>query len=367
MIAEAVGNAVDAEIADENRLAGKVTLRGPCLIGAPRKAYKQEIDHAVVDFEADAPQPLGEPRQPALVVFKGALEMILVIERGGRRGLCKAVHVEGTADPVKRIDDGRRSVEPADPQSGKRIALRKGPGHDGVGAVVDQFGAGTVVVPADELGIGRIDHQKNVIRQTGAKLRDVASRNVASGRIVGVGEENKLRLLRDCGQHGVDVHPEVLFRSGDRCGTGCARCDRIDGETVPAEENLVARTGIDPRQQLEDLVGTVAAHDPRRIEVPAPPDRFAQIQGTAVRVADYRAGRRPCRFDSERAGPECRLVRRQLDHGTAAGVNDGTPARHVGLDVEDARKGLGCCHGGPGSESKLCGIGPQDHSRQTAV
>ena len=51
--------------------------------------------------------------------------------------------------------------------------LGEGAGHHHVVGAIDQLDAGAVVVRADVLGIGGVDHQEHVVRQTRVQTRQL--------------------------------------------------------------------------------------------------------------------------------------------------------------------------------------------------
>ena len=77
--------------------------------------------------------------------------------------------LNGPRSAVDHVDDAGRRRHPAEPQAGEAVELGEGAGHDDVLGLVDQFDARFVVVAADILGIGRVDHQQHVLRQAGVQ------------------------------------------------------------------------------------------------------------------------------------------------------------------------------------------------------
>jgi hypothetical protein len=99
--------------------------------------------------------------------------------------------------------------------------------------------------------------------------------------------------------------PVVARRDGDRFRPGGQRRQRIDGEGVLCEDRRPSRREKDPRDEVEDVVGTVAEDDLLDAEPAARRQRLQQRE--LVRIA-RQVGRPPpasprapsgsCRADS---------------------------------------------------------------------
>ncbi len=58
-------------------------------------------------------------------------------------------------------------------------------------ALADQLDAGFVVVAADILGIGRVEHQQDILRgKAGMQAAHLLERHIGAGRVVGIGQEH---------------------------------------------------------------------------------------------------------------------------------------------------------------------------------
>src|SRR5262249_40455225 len=86
-------------------------------------------------------------------------------------------------------------------------------------------------------------------------------------------------------------------------------------------------------KQVEQLVGTRAAHDVRGIKAVELGDGLPQLARRAVRVTRQVLRLGEIGVDGARGGAERRLVGRELDHRAAAGER--APTRHIGRDVEN--------------------------------
>ena len=196
-----------------------------------------------------------------------------------------------------------------------------------------------VVVAADILGVGRVKHEQHVGRQAAVQPLHFVEGNVGAGRIVGIGEEYDLGLLRHRRKDCVDARGIVGFGRDDRLRAGSQSCDRIDEEAMRSVDRLIAIGEIGACQQVQQIVGAGAADDAAWIEPECASDRFAQHGRGAVRIVFQTRAHGLVRGDRARTGPERRLVGRQLEYlGDAAGA---ALAGHVGLDFEHAGPGLG--------------------------
>ncbi len=256
-------------------------------------------------------------------------------DRGGRDD------VERPADAVQRVGDVGRRVGPAEPQAGQPVDLREGARHDDVLVLGDQFEAGRIVVAAHILGIGRVEDEQHVVRQAGVQApaprrRADRCRSDCSGwrgRRSSSSASPRARMR-------VDVGRVVRLRRHDRRPRRRLDGDPVDEEAVLGEYALVARPDIGLGEEVQQLVRAGAADD-------AALDR-ALAAGRSPRAARSRCrpGRRraccACRGvggERLRARAQRRLVRGELvDLGAA---RRGALAGHIGLDVEDAGRGVG--------------------------
>ncbi|MNL29140.1 hypothetical protein D3C87_1508150 [compost metagenome] len=139
---------------------------------------------------------MGQLIAPEKIMLDGRFHKSLIAQgssAGGNRG---CIEVERAARTVQRIDDVHRAVHPADTQCGKTVSFGKRAGHNDVGPVRHQLKAGFIVVLAHIFSIGRIDHQKNMLRQAGLQAANFRDRNIGAGGIAWIGDEHHLRLRR---------------------------------------------------------------------------------------------------------------------------------------------------------------------------
>ena len=162
--------------------------------------------------------------------------------------------VEGTADPVHRIDDVRRTEHPADPQRGKAVDLGEGVRQHGVLGRRHQFDAELVVVARHIIGIGGVEHQQHVRRQARAQPLDLVERQIGAGRIVRIGEPDHLGLRRHPLKDRIDVGGVIDLRRDDVGRAVCHGRDRIHQKAVRGRNRLVAVAEIGVREQIEDFV-----------------------------------------------------------------------------------------------------------------
>ena len=212
---------------------------------------------------------------------------------------------------------------------GKRV------GHHGIFGGRHQLDAGLVIVARYVIGVGGIDHQQHMRRQSGAQPLDLVERQIRPGRVVRVGQPHQLGARRDQFEDRIDVGGEIGLGRDHVDGAVRHRRDRIDQKAVGGRDRLVAAAQIGVRQQVEDFVGAGAADDPIRVEPEGAADRLAQHARGAFRIVlQMRRGVAVDRHGLRR-GPERRLVGRQLEH-LAARLRHRALAGRVGRNIENA-------------------------------
>ena len=107
---------------------------------------------------------------------------------------------------------------------------------------------------------------------------------IGAGRIVGIGEKDDLGARVTRVENLVDVGGEPVFRRHDRRAAGGPNGDRKDEECMRGDDPFIAWAYKRPRKQVQEIVGPVAADDPRRIETIAMGDRLAQRRVRAVGI-----------------------------------------------------------------------------------
>jgi hypothetical protein len=100
---------------------------------------------------------------------------------------------------------------------------------------------------------------------------DFADRNIGTGRIVGIGQEDDLGRLGHRPEDLVDIGCQTI-RIGNRHRrrSGGQDLDLVDQEPVLGEHSLIARREIGLAQQPEQFVRAVAAQDVAGIEAMRP-------------------------------------------------------------------------------------------------
>lgn len=206
----------------------------PLLLG---KGHQHEIADAWVHDQANLRQFLAQPGEPAVVVLDRAGHVILVVDRGDAGCKRGRGDVERSPDPVDDVDHIGLSVHPAQAQSGQAVDLREGPRGDDIGRHVDQGVAVAVVLPADVLGVGRIDHEQHIVGQAGVEAPHFRVRDVGAGRIVRVGDEDGARARRHRCQQGIDIRRQQALGRGHRHGSCGERGNPVHHEAVRAVEH----------------------------------------------------------------------------------------------------------------------------------
>src|SRR5207248_564755 len=122
--------------------------------------------------ESEAADLLGEPGQPARVVRRRSLDVICILNGGYARGDRRMVDVEWAADPIERVDDMGRTIEPAQAKGGESVNFRERPAHHHVFRGCYELQSGFVVVASDVFGVGGVKHQEYMPRQGAAQSLD---------------------------------------------------------------------------------------------------------------------------------------------------------------------------------------------------
>ena len=292
-------------------------------------------------LEAEPADLLGQIGDPAVVVVLGGLQEGAIADRRDARLHGRQIHVERPAHPVDDVDDLLRPVHPAQTQSGEAVNLGEGAGDDHVLVFVHQPHRILIARRVDELLIGAVEHQQRIFGQALAQATHLRAGDPGAGGIVGIGQEDDLRVLAGGLQQGVHVGGVVGLRRRDDLRARLHGHEAIDQEAVLGLDDLVAGIEIGPADQLQQFIRAGAADDAGRVELFRLGDGFAQLRGAAVGI-DVQRGRGLLeRLGRFRAAAQRVLVRRQLGRPFRRGG-----AGDVGLDVEKAGAGLQR-HGAP--------------------
>ena len=191
-------------------------------------------------------------------------------------------------------------------------------------------------------GIGLVDHQQHIARQSGMEPLDLGAGQAGPGGIVRIGEEHHAGALGHRGQQRIDIRAVIGVGRFHR-GRAAAPCsDVVNREAVAAEQDLVARTGKALRGEIEQFVRARTANDMRRIDAVLSAQRSAQCGGIGIGIGrgGMIHGQRRQRVG---AAPQRVLVCRQFDQ--LAPVGTGRFARDIGMDAFDPGLHDGCvCH-----------------------
>ena len=120
----------------------------------------------------------------------------LILDGGCTGGHCRGGHVERTADAIEHVGDLWRAVGPTEACAGEPVDLGKRAGHHGVVRCRNELDARLVVVVPHVLGVGRVEHQQNVVRQLGAQGPHLVDRDISARRVVRIGYKHYARLWR---------------------------------------------------------------------------------------------------------------------------------------------------------------------------
>ena len=307
--------------------------------GSRRRLVGESNQHEIGDArhhgEAEGGDILAQPRQPMVVVGARGIEVSYILERRDAGRLRRRGDVERLAQPVEHVGDRRRAIRPAETERGEAVRLRKGPGHHHGLIAIHEFEARRVVIAFDELGVRRIDHEQHVVGQALAQAHQSIGAEISPGRVVGIGHIDDAGARADMIEQGPHVGPVRGLRRRHRARPDARGREPVDEKAILRVQHLVAGSGVGPGEQVEQLVGTVAADDARRIESVPGGDGIAQALGRAVRITVQLAGDLAISGDRSRAWPQRRFVGRQPDD--LLHPRDGAATAHIGDDVENAR------------------------------
>ena len=301
---------------------------GGISLGSVGEARQNEIADAVRHGDAQPAQFVGRPLTPAEGMLPDLLDEGGVPQGGhpGQQG--RGGDVERTTQAIDNVDDRRRGVTPAQPQSAQCVDLRKCAGHHDVFRLVDQFDAGAVIRRRHVFGVSGIDDQQDLLRQAGMQPANLADRQIGAGRIVGVGDEHSFRPGRHRGEQRVDVRRQVPFRRRHRLCAETGGGNGVHEEAMAAVQQLVARPDIGPAEDRQQFVRAGSTGDARRIEAEMRSQGFTQLRRRAVGIAAQTVGGATGCLNRLRAWTQGSLVGGQFDDPGDAGER--RFAAHIG-------------------------------------
>ena len=171
------------------------------------------------------------------------------------------------------------------------------------------------------------------------KAFDFIERQVSAGRIVGIGQKDDLGTRCDGAEDRVDIGRIVTFRHHDWPTSRAQGCSTEDQKAMNRVDRLVAGSDKCVGEEVEQFIGTRAAHDQRGIERISASDHRSQRGTRAVGIDCEMRGRFVIGTHRIRARPERRLIRRELKDSCPLGC--GVAAGHIRLDLEHARTRFG--------------------------
>ncbi|PAV69192.1 hypothetical protein WR25_08594 [Diploscapter pachys] len=176
----------------------------------------------------------------------------------------------------------------------------------------------------------------------GVEPRDLLAGGIGAGRIVGVGDEHDLGLVRHRGQDRIDIGRIVAIGDDHRRRADAPRRDLIHRKAVADVDDLVARPGEGAGGQVQHLVRSSAIDQSLRLDAVMAGKRAAQVDRGGVGIALQMPRRVAIRRPRALGRTERILVRRQLDD--LAAVLTGGATGDVGGDAQDPglRGGGGC-------------------------
>ena len=256
--------------------------------------------------------------------------------------------VEGQAAAVDRGGHLRRRIAPADAQRRQAVQLREGVGDHDVGLVAGELQAVVEGRVEAELAVGPVEDQQHAGGQGGVQALYLAEGDPGASGVAGIGQEDQPRAVVDALQELVHVDAEAGLLGAAHLGLAGQRADGEGGEAVLALDHVVARLQEGLVEEREHLVGAAAEDQPLGLDAIGLGDRGADDRGARVRIDVQAAVGRGVGLVRLGAGAQRVLVGRQL-HRLSDARRAGL-ARHIGVDVQDARlrhrlRGLGSIEG----------------------
>ena len=278
-------------------------------------------------------------------------------ERLDRGRLRERVHAERLADRVDGLAELGRPDRVADPQAGQAEVLRERAQQDQVRERLPQVDGVLRVVAGLEVDVGLVEDHDRVLRHPLEERADLRRRDVGSGRVVRVADDDELGRRRDLGEHRVEVvDVPVGERNADLPRAGQRRQVRVHRERRPGVDDLGPRLAERLGGREQDLAGAVRDGDLSRVDLVLLGELAAQDLRVRVRVAiglRRGPGHRLGHVGVRRVG---RLVRGELrDLGDAvllARVRRGQPGRVLGQASELL---------GEGDGHRWARLGPRPH------
>ena len=235
-----------------------------------------------------------------------------------------------------------RSGRPTHALACNAIGFRKGAGDQNIVVPRGEIHAAVVFALGKKFGIGLVDHQQHIFRQTGMQALDLGARQEGADGIVRIVEQHHARPFCDCGEEIVDIGRIVIVLGQHDLGPDLVGEQRVEREGIAGEQHFVARTRKGLHCAVEAFARARAAHDPRRIDAVQRADGFAQLRGVGVRI-EVRLVPVGKHLDHPGAAAQRVLVGRQFDQRAAVGSL--RLAGHIGMDRFDPRfQGRTVCH-----------------------
>ena len=229
-------------------------------------------------------------------------------------------HAIGMADAIEDGRDLGREIAPSRAQARQPVDLGEAAQHDRVGSRRDQGGAGIVVLHRHIFRIGAVEDEQDILAQAGAQPLQLRAAEQASGRIVGIGQEQDPGPRRDPGEEGLDLGIEAALRREHDIGAVGRRHAAEIEIAVAAHQGLIARPEIGLADQPEQLHGAGAADDLGCGQALGLGDRLAKRACIAVGIAGQLGERLAQGLDGGRRRRGCILVLVEADQPAAGCV-----------------------------------------------
>jgi hypothetical protein len=213
--------------------------------------------------------------------------VLVVVEGRQRRRLRHRRHVERIAQLVQHHGDLGIAHRVAHAQRRQAVDLRERAQQHRARTGAHHRGGVGVVGAVDVFGVGLVEHDDDVRGHGGQKRAQLVVAKALARGVVGVRQEHQLDArigLSRLGHRRQVVAQPRVERHRDLVTAQRPRRDAVADEARPGVQQRLARTQKRPRQQRDDLVGSVAQHHVLWRHVVHPRDALLQVEAVGVGI-----------------------------------------------------------------------------------
>ncbi|MNH68009.1 hypothetical protein D3C73_200770 [compost metagenome] len=219
-----------------------------------------------------------------LVELTALRQIFLILQRrtGCRQG--EAVDVERLANTVQHVRHHRGRQTVANTQCRQTISLGKSARNQQIGVSREEIQTVRQIAAFGVLDVSLVQHHQYMLRNILQELVQRFCAEPGAGRIVRIGDEHDTGIGIDGREHRRQVMPPILGRHHfGLCADGLSG-DRVHRERVLTEHGIQARRQIGTRDQLKNVIGTVAQSDLAQFDTALLGQQGFQRKTVAIRV-----------------------------------------------------------------------------------